>query len=200
MPEPTDAFELWVAQTTTQYLRVRDASLVELQQQVLARKEAALHRLYQLYASDLEAKVRRLGPEATARAAEVVNDVFLRLPETLVRYEEDGRFPAWLFTQAMNRWRTIRRSIRRDRLQGDGELPPIIAPPSSVGVRIDRERLRAEAEARLSDTEREAWLLSLEGYSRQEIGDALGITANAAGVRLDRAKKRLRDLMHEYLR
>jgi RNA polymerase sigma-70 factor (ECF subfamily) len=48
---------------------------------------------------------------------------------------------------------------------------------------------------RLTAVDRGVLLLALEGASQQEIGDVFGVSANAAGVRLHRARGRLMELL-----
>jgi RNA polymerase sigma-70 factor, ECF subfamily len=194
-----DRFESWVAQTTSQHIRVRDASLDQLLAEVRAGGQAALGQIVRRFGPQLEARIARLGTDAAERASDIMHDVLLRLPDTLHGYREEGRFEQWLYSQAFNRWRTMRRSIRRDRLVPTTSVPEPVVTASAAIQALDFEQLRARAEALLSESEREAWVLAVEGFSRQEIAAMLGVTPNAAGVRLDRAKKRLRDMLSRYL-
>jgi RNA polymerase sigma-70 factor (ECF subfamily) len=52
-----------------------------------------------------------------------------------------------------------------------------------------------EALRRVAPIDRAVLLLALEGASQQEIGDVLGVTAGAAGVRLHRARRRLTEVL-----
>ena len=54
-----------------------------------------------------------------------------------------------------------------------------------------------DAVRRLPLSQRQAVTLALEGFSHAEIADALGITANSVGVRLNRAKAALKSVLGE---
>jgi RNA polymerase sigma-70 factor, ECF subfamily len=194
-----DKFEAWVAQTTTQYRRVKKEEVEALLAEARSGGQAAVGELRRRYGPSLEVRLSRYGSLAAEHAAEVVDDVFLRLPATLATYHDAGRLEQWLYTQVFNRWRTVRRTLSRDRHTSVDMQQLPLEHPATAPINIDLELLRARAEAMLTETEREAWLLNLEGFSRPEIGAMLGITANAAGVRLDRAKKRLKEMMEAYL-
>jgi RNA polymerase sigma-70 factor (ECF subfamily) len=194
-----DKFDAWVAQTTTQYRRVKLEDFPQLLAEAKAGGQAAVGELRRRFGANLEARLGRNGPSASERASEIVNDVFLHLPTSLMSYADSGRFEQWLYGLAFNRWRTIRRSILRDRLDSTEPSDMHVEQAATAPVRIDLELLRARAEQLLSEAERDAWLLHVEGFDRSEIGQMLGIAPNAVGVRLDRAKKRLREMLTSYL-
>jgi RNA polymerase sigma-70 factor (ECF subfamily) len=54
-----------------------------------------------------------------------------------------------------------------------------------------------DAIRRLPDTQREAVMLQLEGFSQREIAQLQGTNESNAGVRLTRARKTLRALLGE---
>lgn len=67
-----------------------------------------------------------------------------------------------------------------------------IAPDLHTHMTQESARLQAAVRA-LPLALRQAVTLALEGFSHAEIADALGINANAVGVRLNRARQALRD-------
>jgi RNA polymerase sigma factor (sigma-70 family) len=132
-------------------------------------------------------------------AAEVVDDAFMALPRLLPAYFDDGRFAAWIFGVAFNRARTRARSERR---RPDGErLPDGIEPSTTSSIDDDLTSLAIyeRAMATLLPSERIAWKMSFEGYQPREIAEQLGISPNAATVRLHRARKRLADALTDLL-
>lgn len=142
------------------------------------------------FGDELEAAVEPLVGDA---AAEVVDDLFMSLPRVLQGYEETGRFRAWLFGAVYNRARTLARAERR---RIDGAPIPVgheISAPATVESELDEQVILERALSVLSDSEREAWLLSYEGFTPAAVATQLGIEANAAAVRVHRARKRLVD-------
>jgi RNA polymerase sigma-70 factor (ECF subfamily) len=146
----------------------------------------ALGELYQRYASRLGTlALRLLGSRADAE--DVVQDLFVGLPEALGRYRDDGRLLAWL------RRVTVNLSLRR--LRGARRRREADLPESLVGESLppaDHLHVRRLVEE-LPEKLRIVVILKLvEGYSHEEIGQLLGIRKGSSEVRLSRALVRLR--------
>jgi RNA polymerase sigma-70 factor (ECF subfamily) len=96
----------------------------------------------------------------------------------------------WLFGVARRRLSNARsRLARRDRIIAPNR--PRSDPSSAEDVALADLGLR-EALASLPDKEREALTLTAwEGLSPEELAIALGISVNAAAIRLSKAKARL---------
>jgi RNA polymerase sigma-70 factor (ECF subfamily) len=144
---------------------------------------------------------RRFGPAlltaikaaAGDRAQEVVNDTFMSLPRKLASYTDDGRFDRWLYVVAFNIARSGGRAARRYERDAPLEDAPDPSREASAVARTEEKELLTLALRVLPESEREAWLLHFEGYEPADIGEKLGISANAAAVRVHRARKRLKD-------
>jgi RNA polymerase sigma-70 factor (ECF subfamily) len=168
------------------------ASDVELVRAVRRGSVDALGQLYDRHAVSLFHTAYRFA-RSEADAQDVVQDVFVGLRHALSRYEEEGRFEAWV------RRVTVRRAldVRREAHRAHEPLESLRAEvqPSPHPDPLDREALR-RALAALPDTLRDVFLLrEREGYSHQEIGEILGIRPGTSAVRLHRAHKRLRRLL-----
>jgi RNA polymerase sigma-70 factor (ECF subfamily) len=103
----------------------------------------------------------------------------------------------WVYVTARNCLRNAERSARR-RTRLTARIVAIDPPASSVpaaddGTAAESEELRHALEAlRPADAEL-VRLWAWEALTADEIGRVLGISANAAAIRLHRAKRRLRD-------
>ena len=128
-----------------------------------------------------------------ATADEVVADTFL----TAWRRREDvpdGSERLWLFGVARNMIRNATRSNRRR--QAAHDRLRIANPPEAIDsvadAADDRSTLLRTALGSLSEADREVLMLvAWEELSHAEIGQALGISANASAIRVHRARKRL---------
>jgi len=78
----------------------------------------------------------------------------------------------------------------------DDWIEPRHGPDGHAELEERRVRLQ-DAVRRLPLSQRQAVTLALEGFSHAEIADALGITANSVGVRLNRAKAALKSVLGE---
>jgi RNA polymerase sigma factor (sigma-70 family) len=183
-----DPYTTLVQLSTGHIVLSRSLSLAELVEGAREGYAPYIGELRARFGDELEAAIEPLVGDA---AAEVVDDLFMSLPRVLPGYEETGRFRAWLFGAVYNRARTLARTERRRIDTGTMPVGVDIATPATAESDIDEQVLLERALAVLSDAEREAWLLSYEGYSPAAIATQLGIDANAAAVRVHRARKRL---------
>lgn len=153
-----------------------------------AEKHALLSALFEAHYDALLAYARRRAGEL-ADAEEVVADTFVivwrRLDDLPVETAE--RLP-WLMGIARRVVLNQRRSTRRraklqDRMRiaaAAGQASPSALPPVT------------DAMTRQSETDREILrLIAWEGLSHAEVAIVLGISANAAAIRLHRARARL---------
>lgn len=161
----------------------------ELAQQARGGSTAALGELYHRLGPALFRLAYRL-TGSREDAEDVVHDLFVALPEALQRYEERGRFDAWMrrLTARLALMR-VRNKRRRAVVTLDDEHPSgeVVATHGS-----DLE----EAVRSLPEPLRSVLVLKeVEGYSHAEIGEMLGISVVTSRVRLMRALRRLRRIL-----
>ena len=128
-------------------------------------------------------------------AEDVVQDVFLGLPEALGQYQERGQLGPWLkrvtTRVALMRLRTPdrRREVSLEAAEEvrahDGDVVATTDLQSAIAALPDHLRLVLV-------------LKELEGFSHGEVAEALGITVGASRVRLLRAVKALRRQLGGY--
>ncbi|MCC7376685.1 MAG: sigma-70 family RNA polymerase sigma factor [Verrucomicrobiales bacterium] len=135
---------------------------------------------------------RRLGDPSAAE--EVAQTVFIRLARKAPRFSHDAEMVAWLHRTALGAavdyWRSEHRRRQREHR---ATMDP---SQSNVPEMSEREVLPVLDEAldRLSDVDRQVVLLRFfEGRSMRDLGEALGISEDAAKMRVSRAVERLRD-------
>jgi RNA polymerase sigma-70 factor (ECF subfamily) len=169
---------------------VRTPNSAELVRLIRSGDPAALSAAYFEFAPRLITLADRL-LGSMADAEDVVQDLFVALPEALEQYQERGKFSSWL-NRTLVRLALMRlRGQRRRRETGlDAES---ITQPSATGLApLDLEpALRS-----LSDDDRTIVVLkAIEGYSHDEIAELLGIRPNTSAVRYHRALERLRSAL-----
>jgi RNA polymerase sigma-70 factor (ECF subfamily) len=166
---------------------------VPLLERAAAGEQAAIAELFALHSAAVHRTAYRL-TGCAADADDVLQDVFVGLPEALRTFQGRGSFAAWLGrVAARTALMRMRRGARRREvpLEGMDDVRPADAGPDVHGrTEIDR------ALAALPDGLRAVFVLKeVEGYSHAEIGEMLGIRAGTAEVRLFRAKRTLRNLL-----
>ena len=157
--------------------------------------EAAFGVLYDRYAPQLEAFLRRLVRDQTL-AEDLLQTTFLSFVRARGRYVATAGLRAWIFSIAANAGRDAlrRRGARREDALG----PEISNIGGAVPVMSDPPMARAidEALRQLPEEQREAVLLhKMHGLSFPEVASALGTTVGAAKVRAHRGYQRLKVLL-----
>jgi RNA polymerase sigma-70 factor (ECF subfamily) len=151
----------------------------------------ALGALYDRYAGSLMQFASRLLGTRTD-AEDVVQDLFVGLPEALPSYRDTGRFEHWLRRVTLN---LVLKRLRSARRRREDRLPTVVPDALRAGSTADRILVRRAVEA-LPDALRTVVILKVvEGYSHAEIGELLGISRGASEVRLSRALAVLRRAM-----
>jgi|GEM_PF-268208 len=168
----------------------------ELVQRVLSGSPRALAALYRRHGPMVHRVAYRfLASEQDAQ--DLLQDVFVGLPDALRVYEERDRFEHWLKRLAVRTSLMVLRTRKRRREDPIVE-PSHFASPAETdhpGRVTDHLAVR-RAIARLSDEQRVVLMLKqVDGYSHAEIGDLLGISEGASAARLYRALRRLWELL-----
>jgi RNA polymerase sigma-70 factor (ECF subfamily) len=131
-----------------------------------------------------------------ALRADLAQEIAIAVWRALPRLQDPARLRAYVFRIAHNR--AVSHVISRARepdLAGDAALEPLACdgpgPERALIVKERSERLMTAVRA-LPLAQRQPLILALEGLSYAEIGEALGISETLAGVRISRARQRLK--------
>lgn len=156
-----------------------------------AGEPEALAEIFEEYARRMLGVAQRItGSEEDAR--DVVQDVFVGLPEALRGFDGTGALPAWLrritVRAALLRLRSERRRAKWHHHAGREAARE--HRPSAVEARVTLERVLR----RMPEELRVVYVLKeVEGYSHADISSMLGISPGASEVRLHRARRFLKD-------
>ena len=157
-------------------------------------REERFNRLVREHGDEVHRYLRRRywGGDATD-VEDLLADVMAIAWRRLDDVPRDAEAP-WLFGVARRRLSNARnRQVRRDRIAGP--MRPRGAAPAAEDVALADLSLR-DALAALPEKEREALTLTAwEGLGPEELAVALGVTVNAAAIRLSKAKAKLLDLL-----
>jgi RNA polymerase sigma-70 factor (ECF subfamily) len=159
--------------------------MAEEADKVLAEFGPALARLASAYERD------------RALREELVQEILFAVARALPRLEDPSKLKPFVFRIAHNRAVShVARRVREPKAEEAAETIPSGAP-SAEQVLIAKQSSAALVEAvrSLPLPYRQVITLLLEGLSYEEIAEALGITLSNVGVRINRAKARLKELM-----
>jgi RNA polymerase sigma-70 factor (ECF subfamily) len=158
--------------------------------------------LYREYAPAMFRFCRRALP-TREDAEDATMEIFMKLRDKLVQYDETRSFSAWLYKVAANHcWDLLRRrKIRQDKETEDVETVPLEHPdPNQLDRMIEQstsDQVR-HALAKLGPRARMALVMRYySDMSYDEIADALGVRRAFVGVVLLRARHELRQALGE---
>jgi RNA polymerase sigma-70 factor (ECF subfamily) len=157
--------------------------------------ETALRSLWSRHAPHIDMVVRRLVGFDPDLAEDIAQEVWIQIFRALPSYRGDSQFSTWAHRIAVNRTlNALRRSKRLAAIETAVE-------EDTAAVEMDTERsfLAASIEgatAKLSPGARTVFVLhDVEGYTHEEIAQALGITAGGSKSQLFKARAKLRKLL-----
>lgn len=166
----------------------------EILRRASAGDSEALTRLYDRHADGLYRLAFRL-TESSADAQDVVQDVFVGLPEALRTFEGRGSFEGWLKKVVV---RTALMKLRQRKRRAEVPLSALgqLLVRSQAPPIVDRLALERAIGVLPEDLRVVVVLKEFEGFSHKEIAETLGITPGASGARMYRAMKILRRTLH----
>ena len=128
---------------------------------------------------------------------ELIQDILLAVWIALPNYRGDASVKT--FTASIAQKRCISYVAKRAREPRQVELPTDLVsgapPPDEEVLRKDQKRQLVESIQQLPIPQREAIVLSLEGFSYAEMATILGISPNAVMLRCQRAKSALKSIL-----
>ncbi|HVZ48082.1 MAG TPA: RNA polymerase sigma factor [Gemmatimonadaceae bacterium] len=136
------------------------------------------------------------------RAEELTQDVFVRAWQKLAQFRGDSAFSTWLHRLAVNVVLNDRKSVKREDGRRESSIDDVDTIPSrrtrgpggdtSPALSIDLEK----AIAGLPPGARKVFVLhDVHGYTHEEIGGMLGVTAGGCKAQLHRARMLLREAL-----
>src|SRR5947209_14374347 len=153
--------------------------------------------LYREYAPAIFRFCRRAMP-TREDAEDATMDIFMKLKDKLVQFDQSRSFTAWLYKVAANHcWDLLRRrKTRQDKETEDLENVPLEHPDPNQLDKLIEQRTSEEVRRALDKLGTRARMALVMRYysdmSYDEIADALGVRRAFVGVVLLRARHELR--------
>jgi RNA polymerase sigma-70 factor (ECF subfamily) len=180
---------------TTLSIRQKPAAGAEADRNDAARAAAgdteAFERLYHRHVAHIVTLCRRMIGDGDAD--DVTQEVFVRAWRKLGQFRGESAFGTWLYRLAVNvilGRRAVIGSHRSRYSGGDPAELPIAARRQTHELRMDLEA----AIQQLPRGARDVFVLhDIEGYTHEEIGEMLEVTAGTSKSQLHRARMALRE-------
>jgi RNA polymerase sigma-70 factor (ECF subfamily) len=131
---------------------------------------------------------------------ELHQEILLAIWKSLARFRGDSSLHTFIFRIAHNQ--AINHVSRYSRRPGhqaiDTSIPDDNTSPELAAMDRQEIQLVIKAMHQLPVLQRQLLALSLEGLSYKELAEVTGLSESNVGVRLNRAKKALKDYMEQY--
>ena len=153
-------------------------------------------RLYILHGKRMKSIARNmLG--TTTDAEDAVQETFLKIQRSIGTFRGQSSFVTWSFRVLINTCHDARRSrMRKKEVSSEGTEESPMPEPSAPGSHPSLKLALERALARLTDHQREVFLLyEVEGFRHAEIAGMLEISETASKNTLFQAKKNLRTML-----
>ena len=137
-------------------------------------------------------------------ARDVVQEVYLRVHKSLRRFRGDSQFKTWLHRITANCASTLlgrRNKHRHDPMPEDAPIAdnnPQLDPAARADTGVLRNQLTDALRGLPPKLSAVVVLRDIYDFSHEAIAAELGISESAAKVRLHRARKRLREILHTH--
>ncbi len=151
--------------------------------------------IYQQFRGPLKSFIaKRIKDENLAE--DLVHDVFLKIHDQIKSLKDKDKLPAWIYQIARN---SIIDSYRKKQLMVE-ITDPILGLEQSEMIQApeDLNRVVQSMIEKLSTQDKEVLILSdFQGINQAEIARRLGISLSGAKSRIQRARKKLKELLLE---
>lgn len=153
----------------------------------------AVRTLYDRYAPRVFAVVRRIAGDDEL-AQDYAQEAWIRAVRALPTFRGDARFSTWLHRIAVN---SALQALRKAETRTKREAPfPAEVPVGPRGGDTLLQRRLERALDTLPDGMRQVLILhDVEGYTHEEIGDALGVAAGTSKSQLFKARAKMREML-----
>lgn len=180
---------------THQRLGAQSTSPIEAQliRQASQGDGRAVRALYDRYAPRVYAVVRRIAGDDDL-AQDYAQEAWIRAIRALPTFRGDARFSTWLHRIAVN---SALQAVRKAKTRNKREVQPpeVIAVPPQVGDALLARQLETALD-RLPDGMRKVLILhDVEGFTHEEIGGSLGVTAGTSKSQLFKARAKMREFL-----
>jgi len=125
---------------------------------------------------------------------DLFQDIVLQLLKAYPDFRNESKVSTWMYRIALN---TAIAVFRKNRVPLDfkATIPEELHPTDSKPVSANQDRM-FRALRPLNQAEKAIITLYLEDFSYREIADITGISENYVGVRINRIKKKLKNILN----
>jgi RNA polymerase sigma-70 factor (ECF subfamily) len=153
----------------------------------------AIRALYDRHAPRVFAVVRRFAGD-DALAEDWAQEAWIQAIRALPDFRGTAQFTTWLHRIAINAALQGRR-WRERRVRHEDPLPPALPEPATGERTVLRLRLERALQQLPAGMRQVLILHDVEGYTHEEIAEALGVTPGTSKSQLFKARAKMRELL-----
>lgn len=151
---------------------------------LITSHQGLIHKVCSMYCDQEEAR------------RDLFQEIVLQLWRAFDSYKGEAKISTWMYRIALNTAITgFRYQKRRPQLEAMAEHIYQLPGQDHDWEQEERRTVLYQAISHLSEIEKAIVMLYLEDHSYDEIADIVGITRNHVGVKLNRIKGKLRQIM-----
>jgi RNA polymerase sigma-70 factor (ECF subfamily) len=140
-------------------------------------------------------KICRLYRDTKEDQEDLFQEISYQLWRSLPTFKGEAKITSWIYRIALNTALASYR-VKRLKISFPGEMPEIMDEQEN-DEQERRRQLFLFALKKLNDAEKALIILYLEDQTYQEIAEVIGISENNVGVRLNRIKAKLKNLLNQ---
>lgn len=140
-------------------------------------------------------KVCKLYRDSKEDQEDLFQETVYQLWKSYPAFRGEAKVSSWIYRVALNTAISVYRKQNRLPVDYYGPLPEALQPASAPPVSENEERLFSALKI-LTDAEKAIVSLYLEGFTYQEMAAITGISESNVGVRLNRIKNKLKQLLN----
>jgi len=141
-------------------------------------------------------KVSRMYCSSEECAKDLFQDILLQLWSSYPTYKRQSKFSSWMYRVALN---TAISQFRKGKTRKEDvslKIPNIIEENSFI-EKEERSKILYQAIGKLNKAEKSIIILYMDDYSYEEMADIIGISISNVGVKINRTKKKLQQILKE---
>ncbi len=144
---------------------------------------------------DILHKVCRVYCPNPSEREDLFQEILYQLWKSYDSFRGDAKFTTWMYRVALNTAITGFKKFQKIPKSKDINERIMQMPDGKDEVTEDRLKALYEAIATLNDIDKALIMLHLEDHSYHEIANMMGITETNVGVKLNRIKKKLKEIL-----
>lgn len=147
-------------------------------------------------------RIVRISEHDTSNQKDLYQDILFQLWRSIPQYKGQSKESTWIYRVALNTAMVWQRKEKKDRDFTRNSLTSIEWPVDELTDNIENEEdyklnLLYKAITELPESDRALILMQLDGLSYKEMADVTGLSETHIGVKLNRIKMKLIDLVEE---